>query len=57
MQITQEETSRDTEQSVQQHLTFMIGGEEYAISLLKAREIIEYDTVTQVPKTPEWILC
>jgi purine-binding chemotaxis protein CheW len=55
MQITQEETNRDTEQNVQQHLTFMIGGEEYAISLLKVREIIEYDTVTEIPKTPEWI--
>jgi purine-binding chemotaxis protein CheW len=55
MQITREETTRDTEQDVQQHLTFMIGGEEYAISLLKVREIIEYDTVTEIPKTPEWI--
>lgn len=55
MQITQEEINRDTEQNVQQHLTFMIGGEEYAISLLKVREIIEYDTVTEIPKTPEWI--
>jgi purine-binding chemotaxis protein CheW len=33
----------------------MIAGEEYAVSLLKVREIIEYDTVTEVPKTPEWI--
>src|SRR5258708_17949118 len=33
----------------------MIGGEESAVSLLKVKEIIEYDTVTQVPKTPEWI--
>jgi purine-binding chemotaxis protein CheW len=55
MQITREEISRDIEQKVQQYLTFMIGGEEYAVSLLKVREIIEYDTVTQVPKTPEWI--
>ncbi len=55
MQITREETTRDAEQNVQQHLTFMIGGEEYAISLLKVREIIEYDTVTEIPKTPEWI--
>jgi purine-binding chemotaxis protein CheW len=55
MQITREETSRDTEQNVQQYLTFMIGREEYAVSLLKVKEIIEYDTVTQVPKTPEWI--
>jgi purine-binding chemotaxis protein CheW len=55
MQITREESSRDTEQNVQQYLTFMIGREEYAVSLLKVKEIIEYDTVTQVPKTPEWI--
>jgi purine-binding chemotaxis protein CheW len=55
MQTTAEETKRENGQKVQQHLTFMIGGEEYAISLLKVREIIEYDTVTQVPKTPEWI--
>jgi purine-binding chemotaxis protein CheW len=55
MQITREEINRDTEQNVQQYLTFMIGTEEYAISLLKVKEIIEYDTVTQVPKTPEWI--
>lgn len=55
MQITREESSRDTELNVQQYLTFMIGREEYAVSLLKVKEIIEYDTVTQVPKTPEWI--
>ena len=55
MQITQQKTNQHAEQNVQQYLTFMIGGEEYAISLLKVREIIEYGTVTQVPKTPEWI--
>jgi len=55
MQITREESSRDTELKVKQYLTFIIGCEEYAVSLLKVKEIIEYDTVTQVPKTPEWI--
>ena len=55
MQITQEEASRETEQDVQQYLTFMIGGEEYAVSLLKVKEIIEYDIVTEIPKTPEWV--
>lgn len=55
MQITREEESRDKEQDVMQYLTFMIAGEEYAISLLKVKEIIEYDTVTSVPKTPEWV--
>lgn len=55
MQITQESKNREAEQSVHQYLTFLIGGEEYAISLLKVKEIIEYDVVTEIPKTPEWV--
>lgn len=55
MQIAQDETNRDVEQELQQYLTFMIGGEEYAVSLLKVKEIIEYDVVTEIPKTPEWV--
>ncbi len=55
MQITRDEENRVKEQDVQQYLTFMIAGEEYAISLLRVKEIIEYDTVTPVPKTPEWV--
>jgi purine-binding chemotaxis protein CheW len=39
----------------QQYLTFLLAGEENAISILKVKEIIEYDTVTVVPKTPKWI--
>ena len=39
----------------QQFLTFLLAGEEYAIGILKVKEIIEYDTVTTVPKTPKWI--
>jgi purine-binding chemotaxis protein CheW len=38
-----------------QYLTFFLAGEEYAIEILKVKEIIEYDTVTTVPKTPKWI--
>jgi purine-binding chemotaxis protein CheW len=55
MQMTSQDTYSESAQKIQQHLTFMIGGEEYAISLLKVKEIIEFDTVTEVPKTPEWI--
>lgn len=39
----------------QQYLTFMLAGEEYAITILRVREIIEYHVVTTVPKTPKWI--
>jgi len=39
----------------QQYLTFLLADEEYAISILRVKEIIGYDTVTSVPKTPGWI--
>lgn len=38
-----------------QYLTFLTAGEEYAVSIVKVREIIEYETVTTVPNTPAWI--
>lgn len=39
----------------QQYLTFLLSNEECAIGILKVREIIEYDTVTTVPKMPSWV--
>jgi purine-binding chemotaxis protein CheW len=39
-----------TEQS--QYLSFYIAGEEYAIGILRVKEIIEYTTVTKLPSTP-----
>jgi purine-binding chemotaxis protein CheW len=47
------ETKEMVEQ--QQYLTFLLSGEECAISILKVREIIEYDPVTVVPKMPAWV--
>jgi purine-binding chemotaxis protein CheW len=38
-----------------QYLTFYIAGEEYAVNILKVKEIIEFDTVTAVPNTARWI--
>jgi purine-binding chemotaxis protein CheW len=38
-----------------QYLTFFVGGEEYAVNILKVKEIIEYGTVTAVPNTAPWI--
>jgi len=39
----------------QQYLTFLLANEECAISILKVREIIEYDTITTVPKMEPWV--
>lgn len=38
-----------------QYLTFVTAEEEYAVAILKVKEIIEYSTVTVVPNTPAWI--
>ena len=38
-----------------QYLTFSVAGEEYGVSILSVREILEYDTVTRVPRTPAFI--
>ena len=43
-------THETTEQS--QFLTFLLAEESYAISILRVREIIEYETVTRVPNMP-----
>jgi purine-binding chemotaxis protein CheW len=47
--------TRDNAATSAQHLCFRLAGEEYAISILKVREIIEYDTVTKVPAMAPWI--
>lgn len=38
-----------------QYLAFHLSGEEYAIGILRVKEIIEYDTLTKVPGTPPFI--
>ena len=38
-----------------QYLTFMLGGEVFAIGILKIKEIIEYDSLTEVPMMPACI--
>lgn len=42
-------------ESVQQYLTFLLGGEMFAIEILNVREIIEYGSLTTVPMMPGFI--
>ncbi|MEO7457229.1 MAG: chemotaxis protein CheW [Gemmatimonadaceae bacterium] len=35
-----------------QYLSFVLCGEEYAVNILRVKEIIEYDTLTRVPAMP-----
>jgi len=39
----------------QQYLTFAIGEEEFAVPVLRVREIVTYGPVTRVPSAPPWI--
>lgn len=39
----------------QQYLTFSLGSEMFAIGILKIREIIEFDHLTEVPMAPPFI--
>lgn len=39
----------------QQYLTFMLGGEMFAIGILNIKEIIEYGKLTTVPMMPDFI--
>jgi purine-binding chemotaxis protein CheW len=38
-----------------QYLTFMLGGEAYALGILSIKEIIEHGQLTHVPMMPEFI--
>jgi purine-binding chemotaxis protein CheW len=44
-----------TAASTAQYLTFCIDEEEYAVGILRVREIIQYEAITRVPSTPPWI--
>ena len=42
-------------EQVDQYLTFVLGGEVFAIGILGIKEIIEYTHLTTVPMTPEYV--
>lgn len=39
-----------------QFLTFNLAGDIFAIDVIKAKEILDFDEVTQVPQTPDYML-
>lgn len=41
--------------SPQQYLTFLLGGEMFAVGILNVKEIIEYGSVTAIPMMPPFI--
>lgn len=49
------EATADAGLDQQQYLTFMLGGEIFAIGILGIKEIIEYGQLTEVPMMPGFI--
>lgn len=45
----------DTQATQQQYLTFSVRTDEYAVAILRVKEIIAFDGVTRVPRTPPYI--
>ena len=39
-----------------QFLTFGLGDDIFALDVIKAKEVLDFDDVTQVPQTPEYML-
>ena len=38
-----------------QYLTFKLGGEIFAIDVAKVREVLDFTTITKIPRTPEFM--
>lgn len=38
-----------------QYLSFYLSSEEYAVGILKIREIVEFEPLTRIPTAPDWI--
>ena len=47
--------STDSQLNQRQYLTFFLAEEQYAVGVLRVKEIIEYGVVTRVPTTPAYI--
>ncbi len=45
----------EMEEQIDQYLTFMLGGETFAIGILAIKEIMEYTAPTQVPMMPSHV--
>jgi len=53
---SQREKVKEVEEEQLQLLTFKLGSEEYALNIMDIKEIIKPKQVTEVPKTPDYIL-
>jgi|SaaInlV_200m_DNA_4_1039719.scaffolds.fasta_scaffold02252_5 purine-binding chemotaxis protein CheW len=45
----------EEEKDVRQHLTFVLGGEEYGFDILRVQEIKGWEVPTVIPNTPDYV--
>ena len=50
-----QEMREDVAVEKSQYLTFTLDKEQYAIDVAKVKEVLEYSTVTKVPRTPQFM--
>jgi len=56
MSVTAEDISQqDADKEFKELLTFFLAGEEYGVDILRVQEIKGWDSVTNIPNTPEYI--
>jgi purine-binding chemotaxis protein CheW len=48
--------SADDTEGKEQYLSFIIANEEYAVEILRVQEIKGWDSVTEIPNTPPYVL-
>ena len=53
--MTSDTDQPDLDEQTGQYLTFILGGEEYGVDILKVQEIIKLIPVTRVPKVSDFI--
>jgi purine-binding chemotaxis protein CheW len=46
---------QETITEVRQYLTFKLGEEVFALDVEKVREVLDYTTITRIPRTPEFM--
>lgn len=54
-ELAQKKTMQSADTDQAQYLTFMLGGEAFAIGILHVKEILEYGSVTTVPMMPSFV--
>jgi purine-binding chemotaxis protein CheW len=54
--MNQQVVSTEPSTGAEQFLTFVLGGEEYGVTILQVQGIQGWDRVTPIPNTPEYIL-